>query len=81
VSLAADRMRIDASIEGRRGGDIDCGVTLSIGCASLEASRLRPTSGRELLEAADDAMYVAKRSGGDAVELTTVGVSIVREAA
>jgi diguanylate cyclase (GGDEF)-like protein len=81
VSLAADRMRIDASIEGRRGGDIDCGVTLSIGCASLEASRLRPTSGRELLEAADDAMYVAKRSGGDAVELTTVGVSIAREAA
>jgi len=81
AALAADRMRIDASIEGRRGGDANCGVTLSIGCASLEASSLNPLSGRALLEAADDAMYVAKRSGGDAVELTSVGASVARKAA
>jgi diguanylate cyclase (GGDEF)-like protein len=81
AGIAADRMRIDASIEGRRGGDSNCAVTLSIGCASLQAFELSDEAIRHLVSAADSAMYTAKRSGGDAVELTTVDSTVLRQAA
>ena len=56
AAQVAERIR-----EGVRGNPA-CGGTVSVGVAS-GASTLLP----DLLEAADHAMYAAKRAGGDAV--------------
>ncbi len=80
ASAIADRMRIDASIEGRRCSDVHCSVTLSIGVASLAGEAIDPGTGELLMNAADEAMYVAKRRGGDAVELGVVQLPSQRAA-
>lgn len=68
AAMVADRMRRGAMQEGRRGGEDQLGVTLSIGCAALGSDELEGRAAHRLVCMADEAMYVAKRSGGNRVE-------------
>ena len=77
----SEAIRVSASIAGRRGADAACTVTLSIGCATLAGDQMYDTAGLDLMAAADQAMYVAKNGGGDAVELVSLTVPVQREAA
>jgi GGDEF domain-containing protein len=56
--------------EGRRGEADNISVTLSIGCAALPSDQLHGRASHRLVAMADEAMYLAKRGGGNRVELT-----------
>jgi diguanylate cyclase (GGDEF)-like protein len=72
ASMAAECMRRDVAVHGRRATDNRATVTLSIGCAALGPKQLGERAGHRLVSAADEAMYVAKRSGGNAVECIAI---------
>ncbi|MCH2135320.1 MAG: GGDEF domain-containing protein [Phycisphaerales bacterium] len=69
AAMVADQMRRGAQQAGRRCGDEDLAVTLSIGCAALGSDELEGRAVHRLVCMADEAMYVAKRSGGNRVEV------------
>ena len=76
ASMVAEGMRRDMAVQGRRATDDSATVTMSIGCAALGPDQLGDRAAHRLVAAADEAMYVAKRNGGDAVELTAVKVTL-----
>ena len=80
-AIVADRMRTDAMHAGRRGSGDNLSVTLSIGCAALPSDQLRGRAAHRLVAMADEAMYIAKRSGGNRVELASVTAGSVDRAA
>jgi diguanylate cyclase (GGDEF)-like protein len=70
AAMIAERMRVSAMHEGRRGEADNISVTLSIGCAALPSDQLHGRASHRLVAMADEAMYLAKRGGGNRVELT-----------
>jgi diguanylate cyclase (GGDEF)-like protein len=63
--VLAERLR--ALVANGVGGLTDRGTTISIGIASLSPSRNARSTAASLMAAADEALYVAKRKGGDRV--------------
>lgn len=69
AAIVAERLRTD--IEGRKLslGDVEVGVTVSLGCAQyLPGEKLS-----DLVERADQALYRAKHNGRNRVEISRTG--------
>ena len=81
AAMVAERMLAGAMQAGRRGSSDNISVTLSIGCASLPSDQLHGRAAHRLVAMADEAMYIAKRSGGNRVELASVSAGSVDRAA
>ncbi len=81
AAMVAQRMLAGAMQAGRRGSSDKISVTLSIGCASLPSDQLHGRAAHRLVGMADEAMYIAKRSGGNRVELASASIHSIDRAA